>query len=134
MDEFVTFLAGTAIVVVVLVTGVGGCMYVAPQYGVWSAEMNGKAELANAEYSKRVAVESAKAKNDSAKYEAEAEITRAHGVAKANAIIGQSLRNNEDYLKYLWINQLENNKNAVIYIPTETNLPILEAGKRKGGQ
>ncbi len=30
---------------------------------------------------------------------------------------------------YLWINGLELNKNAVIYVPTEANLPILEAGR-----
>lgn len=124
--------AVTVVAVLVLIAGViGGGLFLMPQYGIWSAEMSGKAELANAEYSKKVAVETAKAKNESAKYEAEAEITRAHGVAKANAIIGQSLKNNEDYLKYLWINQLENNKNSVVYIPTEANLPILEAGKRK---
>jgi regulator of protease activity HflC (stomatin/prohibitin superfamily) len=109
---------------------IGFCMYVLPTYGIWKAEMDGKAELANAEYSKQVAVQTAKAKNESAKYEAEAEVTRAQGVAKANAIIGKSLQGNEDYLKYLWINQLENGKNSTVYVPTEANLPILEAGHR----
>jgi len=52
-------------------------------------------------------------------------------VAKANKIIGDSLKDNESYLRYLWINGLsEKDNNTVIYVPTEANLPILEAGKR----
>ncbi|MBY0449424.1 MAG: membrane protease subunit [Cyanobacteria bacterium] len=119
-----------AIFIILLLLLYAANLYLHPIYNVWQAEMAGKAELANAEFSKQVAIQVAKAKSESAVFEAEAEVTRAKGVAKANAIIGASLRNNEDYLKYLWINQLENNKNAVVYIPTEANLPILEAGKR----
>lgn len=51
------------------------------------------------------------------------------GVAKASEIIGRSLQGNKAYLKHLWINELELNKNAVTYVPTEANLPILEAGR-----
>ncbi len=51
------------------------------------------------------------------------------GVARANEIIGKSLEGNEAYLRYLWINGLEQNPNAVIYVPTEGSLPILEAGR-----
>ena len=69
---------------------------------------------------------------ESAKNLAQAEVIRAKGVAKANKIIGDSLRDNQDYLKYLWINNMTETKNQVIYVPTEANLPILEAGKRKG--
>ena len=70
------------------------------------------------------------AKEESAKHLAEAEVIRAEGVARANKIIGDSLQNNEAYLRYLWIDGLHSGKNQVIYIPTEGNLPILEAGKR----
>jgi regulator of protease activity HflC (stomatin/prohibitin superfamily) len=70
------------------------------------------------------------AKKDSAKQLAEAEVIRAEGVAKANAIIGSSLKNNEDYLRYLFVNNLEHTQNQVIYVPTEANLPILEATRK----
>ena len=60
----------------------------------------------------------------------EAEIIRAKGVAKANMIIGESLKNNGSYLRYLWIQTLNDNPQNVIYVPTEAGLPILEAGKR----
>ena len=99
-------------------------------YGIWTAEQNGKAELANAEYSKRVTVETAKAKKDSATFEADAEVARAEGVAKANQIIGDSLKGKEEYLRYLYITNLAEGQNReVIYIPTEAGIPILEANR-----
>ena len=54
---------------------------------------------------------------------AEAEVIRAEGVAKANRIIGESLRGNESYLRYLWIQTLNDNPQNVIYVPTEAGLP-----------
>lgn len=106
-----------------------------PTYNVWASEMGGRAELAQAEYSKRVAVEAAKAKKDSAQYESEAEIARAEGVAEANKIIGDSLKGKEEYLRYLYITNLAEGENReVIYIPTEAAIPILEANRLPGGQ
>lgn len=49
---------------------------------------------------------------------------------KANEIIGDSLKDNEAYLRWLWIEELSTTQNQVIYVPTESGLPILEAGKR----
>lgn len=102
------------------------------------AENNGKSVLVEAESSKKAMIEEAKAKNESAtleaeakikiaKAEAQAEIERAYGVAKANEIIGNSLKGNQDYLRYLMIQSLGNSKGERIYIPTEAGLPILEA-------
>lgn len=106
-----------------------GLMFGLPEYSVWHQKKAGQAILAKANFSKQVAVQEAEAKMDAAKYLADAEVIRAHGVAKANHIIGQSLNNNEAYLRYLYINNLENTKNQVIYIPTEASLPILEANR-----
>lgn len=107
------------------------CMWGCPHYSVYEQSLSGEAELAKANYSKKVQIQDAEAKFESAKSLALAEIERAKGVAKANEIIGSSLKNNEEYLRYLWIHQLSEGKNDVIYVPTEANLPILEAGKRK---
>lgn len=106
--------------------GVGGCMYGMPMYNVYHQKMEGEAELAKANFSKQVMVQEAQAKMDAATMLANAEVERAKGVAKANQIIGDSLKNNEDYLRYLFVNNLEHTQNQVIYIPTEANLPILE--------
>ena len=58
----------------------------------------------------------------------QADSIRAIGVARANEIIGESLKGNKDYLQFLWIDQLDKGGQKV-YIPTEAGLPILEAGK-----
>lgn len=101
------------------------------EYSLWSSSMQGQAELKQAEWNRQIAVREAEAKRDAAKMLAQAEIERAKGVAQANKIIGDSLKGNEDYLRYLWIDHLGTTQNQVIYIPTEAGLPILEAGKRK---
>lgn len=105
-----------------------------------NAENRGKSILVEAESSKKAMIETAKAENESAtmqaeakikiaKAQAQAEIERAYGVAKANEIIGKSLQNNNEYLKYLMIQNLGDSKGERIYIPTEAGLPILEARK-----
>ncbi len=104
-------------------------MFGYPRYRVWQQGLEGEAELKRAEQNRKIAVQEAEAKKEAAKSLAEAEIIRAQGVAKANEIIGTSLKNNEEYLRYLWIDNLEKNQNAVIYVPTEGGLPILEAGR-----
>ena len=109
----------------VITLGMVGC----PKYNVYSQRMAGEAILAHAQSSREVAVAEAKAKMESATLLAQAEIERAKGVAGANKIIGESLKNNEEYLRYLFVNNLESTKNQVIYIPTEANLPILEASR-----
>jgi regulator of protease activity HflC (stomatin/prohibitin superfamily) len=99
---------------------------------VWQQSKSGEAELAHAEFSRQIATCEANAKKESAKALAEAEIIRAEGVAKANLIIGDSLKNSEAYLRYLYINQLaDGNNKTVIYVPTEATLPILEANRMK---
>ena len=110
-----------------LTVGMVGC----PMYNVYSSRKMGEAALAHAQSSKEVAVCEAKAKMESASLLADAEVARAKGVAAANEIIGASLRNNESYLKYLWITEVAgaNIDKTVVYIPTEANLPLLEAGR-----
>ena len=104
--------------VIVFILFIVLCMMLFPQYRVYSQELRGKAALREAFFTRQIAKE-----------DAQAEVERAKGVAEANEIIGNSLRNNEEYLRYLWITQLPQG-DQVIYVPTEANLPILEAGKR----
>lgn len=109
---------------------IGSCAFGYPKYKVWAAQMEGEAEFAQAEQNRRITVLEAESKLDAAKSLAGAEVARARGVAEANAIIGESLKGNDVYLRYLWIENLDKGGNSVIYIPTEAGLPILEAGKR----
>lgn len=127
IDAGWTILGGLVLLLLII----GGLMWGMPHYKVYHARMVGEAELAGATYSKQVAVQTAMAKNDAARYEAQAEVTRAGGVAAANKIIGDSLKNNEAYLRYLFVNNLADTRNQIIYIPTEASLPILEANREK---
>ena len=100
-----------------------------PQYKVWQQNKEGEAELARAEQNRQIAIQEAKAKEESAKSLANAEIIRAQGVAEANRIIGDSLQNNDAYIHYLWIEALRESSNEVIYIPTEAGIPITESAR-----
>ena len=62
--------------------------------------------------------------------DAEIEVARAKGVAQSNTIISASLDAN--YLWYLWIKGLQAGSTQVIYVPTEGNIPIMEANRFKG--
>jgi regulator of protease activity HflC (stomatin/prohibitin superfamily) len=104
---------------------------VSPYINVWQERMAGQAELARAESNRQIATLEALAKKESSKALAEAEVIRAEGVAKANKIIGDSLKNNDGYLHYLWIQGLQTNQMQVVYVPTESNLPILESQRLK---
>lgn len=106
-------------------------MYLWPKYNVYCQRLGGEALLAHAQASKEVAVAEAKARMESATLLAEAEVIRAGGVSRANQIIGDSLKGNESYLRYLYIQALaDKTAKEIIYVPTEACLPILEAGKR----
>jgi regulator of protease activity HflC (stomatin/prohibitin superfamily) len=98
-----------------------------PLYNVCQQSLSGKAELNKAEYTRQVAVLEAQAKKDSAQQLADAEVIRATGVAKANQIIGDSLKDNREYLQYLYITGLKDgskNGNVTIYVPTEGGMPV----------
>lgn len=127
-------LAAIGVLFLLVLGGVG--MYGCPKYNVYSQRMEGEAMLAHAQSSKEVAVAEAKAKMESAELLAQAEVKRAVGVAQANKIIGESLKGNDAYLRYLWIQNLENadTMGQVIYVPTEAGLPILEASRLKPGK
>jgi regulator of protease activity HflC (stomatin/prohibitin superfamily) len=93
----------------------------------------GKSQYLTAEQNRNIRVLEAQATLDSSKLLADAEVERAKGVAAANRIIGSSLHDNEAYLRWLWIKELNEAGNShpqVIYVPTEAGLPILEAGHR----
>ncbi len=103
-------------------------MAILPIYNVWSKQQRGRAALSEAEFSKQVKLEEAKSNLEAEKLNALAEIERAKGAAESIKIEGGQLT--ENYIKYLWIRNLETGDKQLIYVPTEAGLPVLEAGKR----
>jgi aminopeptidase-like protein len=106
---------------------IGIAMWGMPKYKIYKLELSGKADLREAEWSRQIQIKEAEANLESEKLNAQAEVERAKGVAESNQIIGEGLKDNEEYLKYLWVKGLTDGSREVIYVPTEANLPILEA-------
>lgn len=118
------------VVICLVVIGIAGGMYGLPKYNVYKARLEGQAKLAHADSEREVQVRDAQGKYEASSLLAKAEVERAKGVAEANKIIGTSLKDNEAYLRWLYIEGLKEKQGEVIYIPTEAGLPILEAGRR----
>ena len=130
MSEFARNWLIGIVITFVCIGLIAGLMAIIPTYNVWQRGLAGKAQLKEAEWNRQITIKEAEAKQEAAKALAAAEVERAKGVAEANAIIGESLKDNEAYLRYLWIIGLQDGSSEVIYIPTEANLPILEAVRK----
>ena len=114
--------------VTILIAFVLILMFGMPVYRVWQQEMRGKAEFAQAEQNRKIKVEEARANLEAEKLNALAEVERARGAAEAIKIENGTLT--DRYIQYLWVrNQNNLSDKTVIYIPTEGNLPIMEAGR-----
>lgn len=126
-------IASCVLFLVLLASALG--LYGCPRYEVYQQNLKGEAELARATQNRQIKIQEAKAQLEAASLQAQAEIERAKGVAEANKIIGDSLKGNEAYLRYLWIQGLQEGATPqVVYVPTEAGLPILEAGRMVKGQ
>lgn len=109
-----------------------------PQLGVYNRTLAGKAALMEAESTRQVRVLEAKAKEESAALEGKAEVTRATASAQAISALKRELGSSEAYLRWLYIQGLQEQANAqgektVVYIPTDglVPLPISEAPRLK---
>ena len=121
---FLTYVAGAILVIGLIV----GLLFGVPVYKVWSSSKRGEAEYVRAEQNRKIKVEEAKANLEAEKLNAQAEVERAKGAAEAIRIENGSIT--PTYIQYLWVRQQNaNTNNKIIYIPTETGLPVLEAGR-----
>lgn len=112
-------LIGVAAIAIIL-----GLMFGLPLYNVWQQEMAGKARLAEATQSRQILIEQARAEKDAAQLQAD-----------AIKIMGEAAQRYPEYRTQEFIGAfgeaLKMGKiNQIIYVPTEANIPILEAGRR----
>ncbi len=122
----------SAIVITGSMLAISACDMI-PSYRVYNARKTGEAELAQADGNRQIRVQEAKAAYESADYLAKAEIRKAEGVAKANKIMADSLGGPEGYLRWKYIEMLQETAGkgqTTVYVPTEAGLPITEAGHR----
>lgn len=115
------------ILILFVVAIIAGGLMLYPEYKVYKKEMAGKADLAEAEWSKKIQIEEAKGKLEAAKYDRETELIKANTEAEANKIVAGSL--DEMYIKYKMVEKLADSNTQVIYVPTEGGIPVLEAGR-----
>ncbi|MCG2609204.1 hypothetical protein LZZ98_11840 [Acinetobacter sp. SM34] len=99
-----------------------------PHYKVWKQGMDGQAALAEAEQSKMIQVQVAKAELESAKLRAE-----------AIKLVGEAAKDYPEYRKQEFIGAFgealrDGRIQQIIYVPTEANIPIVEAGKQSTAQ
>lgn len=109
---------GTFLSVIVL-----ALMFGLPHYRVWQQEMAGKARLAEATQSRQILIEQARAEKEAALLQ-----------AAAIQIMGEAAKKYPEYRQQEFIGAfgeaLKAGKiNQIIYVPTEGNIPILEAGR-----
>jgi len=118
-----------AIVVLFIVWGVA----IQPRWQVWAAHQKGLADLAAAKNEQQIQIAQAQSRLDAAQLNKKAAIIEAEAVAAQVQAIGTELAHHDLYLRWQWIKMMEDGKHGadVIYVPTEANLPILEANRLK---
>ena len=104
-------------------------MWGLPIYNVWRSELQGKAELVRAEQNRQIKIEEAKANLEAEKLNAEAEVERARGAARAIEIENGKLT--DRYIKYLAVRTFNTDNAKFVYIPTECGIVpwLLESGR-----
>lgn len=110
---------------------IGGLFWFFPVYEVWASKKRGEAALEEANYREQIAIAEARARKSAATLNKEAEIIDAEAVSISVGTIGEALQKNDSYLRWQWIKMMDNTDNSTIYVPTEANLPILEANRIK---
>ena len=102
-----------------------------PVWGVWQSRKTGEAALEQANFEEQIAIAKANARLKSAEMNKQSEIVEAEAVSISINKIGEALQKNDSYLRWQWIKMMDRSDNATIYVPTEANLPILEASRLK---
>ena len=122
-----TMVIQTIVGLLVVAGIIAGLMIGIPTYRVWQQNMAGRARLAEAEYSRQIMLIEAEMNLQAEELNALAEVARARGAAEAMELVQGTLT--DMYIRYLWVRQTNFRDATVVYVPTEANLPILEAGR-----
>lgn len=117
---------GTTIMLGTILAGllIGLMMWGIPAYNVYSQEMEGKAQLAKANQNREILVTQARA-------EKEAALLRSQAIQ----IVGAASKAYPEYREQEFIGAFaealkDGKMQQIIYVPTEANIPLIEAGRR----
>jgi regulator of protease activity HflC (stomatin/prohibitin superfamily) len=130
-NESRSFLKVLATVIFLIAMVVAGALAGCPSYNVYMARKSGEAILAEAQSSRLAKVAEAKARFESAQFDAQAEVVRAKGTKDANNIVISSFGSTEERLDYLRIQAMHDGmqKGTVIYVPTDNLIPTMKMNK-----
>ena len=125
MDDFFQGAIAILIAGVILLGGISTIVWGWNTAKVYSAEMSGKAQFAEAEQNRKILIEQARSEKEAAKLQAE-----------AIKIMGEAAQQYPEYRQQEFISAFgqalrDGTVNQIIYVPTEANIPVLEAGKRQ---
>ncbi len=113
------------VIALIVVVSIGFATSVAGRYyDVWAMDMEGKAVLAKAEQTRQVQIAQAHGELEASKLRAE-----------AISVVGKAAKDFPEYRNQEFIGAFsealkEGKIQQIMYVPTEANIPITEAGKR----
>lgn len=117
---------------VLVVVVIAWSLFGMPVWRVWAQRKQGEADLQQAHKEQQIQVSKAQGRLDAATINKQAAVIEAEAVALQIEKIGATLTQHDLYLRWQWIKMMEERpESSVIYVPTEANLPIMEAGKRQ---
>lgn len=124
MSTFNQALISVAIFSVILIGLIFAIAFTINTLRVANATSVGKAEFARAEQNRQIKIKTAEAERDAAKLQAE-----------AIQIVGEAAKAYPEYRHQEFLSAFgealrEGKMNQVIYVPTEANIPLMEAGQR----
>ena len=95
-----------------------------PTYKVWQQGLSGQAALARASQERQILIEQAKAEKESASLRAE-----------AIEVVGKAAQEFPEYRQQEFLGAFsealkDGKMSQIIYVPTEANIPVMEAGRR----
>lgn len=137
ISDFIHLAIGGVATVVILSLVWG--LAIGPRWNVWKSHQDGLADLAQAKNEQQIQIATAQSRLAAAELNKQAAIIEAQAVAAQVKEIGTELSHHDLYLRWQWIKMMEDTLKAgtesqVIYVPTEANLPILEANRLHGGK
>lgn len=123
---------GVALAIVAVLVLIAWSLFGGPKWRVWAAHQEGLADLAQAKNEQQIQIAQAQSRLDAAQLNKQAAVIEAEAVALQIKEIGTELTHHDLYLRWQWIKMMEEHSDeATIYIPTEGNLPILEARDKR---
>ena len=104
-------------------------LFIGPIYSVWASRKAGEADYARAINEQNIQIAQAESRLKAAEKNKDASIIEAEAVSESIRIIGDTVSSNELYLRWQWLEALRHRHGDTIYVATEANMPIMEAGR-----